>query len=232
MADPDHDPAPAAPDPGEAARLLREAAARLRGIEAGNPRLEAEYLLAAALREDRVVLFRRRAGEPVPAPEPGYAEAEAPAVADDLALGAGDDALAAAAPEYAAPEYGAQADAASEYAAPEAAPLEAAGDLSLPADPLAAGLEGQPVETPEAADVLLEAAPTAWEAGAVEAAPEPWGASEAAAPAELAPPDSELAWDGAITEESPEAAVEVAFDAPADEPGLVAFDEEIGRAHV
>jgi len=67
MADPDHDPAPAAPDPGEAARLLREAAARLRGIEAGNPRLEAEYLLAAALREDRVALFRRRAGEPVPA---------------------------------------------------------------------------------------------------------------------------------------------------------------------
>ena len=49
-----------------AAALLREAALRLRAIEAGNPRLEAEYLLAAACGCERIDLFRRAADESVP----------------------------------------------------------------------------------------------------------------------------------------------------------------------
>ena len=46
--------------------LLRRAVERLRGIEAGNPRLEAEYLAAAALGIERIELLRRRADEPFP----------------------------------------------------------------------------------------------------------------------------------------------------------------------
>jgi release factor glutamine methyltransferase len=53
--------------PGTAA-LLVDAARRLRGIGAGNPRLEAEYLLAHALRADRLELLRRRPDEPIDAP--------------------------------------------------------------------------------------------------------------------------------------------------------------------
>ena len=46
--------------------LLRDAARRLAGIGAGNPRLESEYLLAAALGCARIDLFRRDPRAPVP----------------------------------------------------------------------------------------------------------------------------------------------------------------------
>lgn len=59
-------PPDASPAPSSAASLLRDAARRLLAIEAGNPRLEAEYLLAAALRCERIDLYRRDASEPVP----------------------------------------------------------------------------------------------------------------------------------------------------------------------
>lgn len=50
---------------GGLAALLRDATARLGRIEAGNPRLEAEYLLAAALRLDRARLFLLPVGQPI-----------------------------------------------------------------------------------------------------------------------------------------------------------------------
>jgi len=46
--------------------FLRQAADRLRGIGAGNPRLEAEYLAAHALGVERIDLFRRHDEEPLP----------------------------------------------------------------------------------------------------------------------------------------------------------------------
>ncbi len=57
-------------EPPESSRsprsILRAAAGRLREAGAGNPELEAEYLLCAALDEDRVGLLRRRPEDPLP----------------------------------------------------------------------------------------------------------------------------------------------------------------------
>jgi len=54
------------PDPAHLSALLRQAAARLARIAAGNPRLEAEYLLAAALEVDRPRIFLLVPDAPVP----------------------------------------------------------------------------------------------------------------------------------------------------------------------
>jgi release factor glutamine methyltransferase len=54
--------------------LLRDAAARLAAIDAGNPRLEAEYLLAHALGIERSILLRRDPSQAVgPEGETGFA---------------------------------------------------------------------------------------------------------------------------------------------------------------
>lgn len=54
------------PEPVHPSALLRQAASRLARVEAGNPRLEAEYLLAAALELDRSRIFLLPPDAPVP----------------------------------------------------------------------------------------------------------------------------------------------------------------------